>query len=90
MPPLLSFFMFIHFKFLYHHFPDEHLILYILIILISSFAKCLFKSVLFGLLVKRREAKGKGEKERYIHLKAEFQKIPRRDKKAPSAINAKK
>ena len=30
----------------------------------------------------RREAKGKGEKERYIHLNAEFQKIARRDKKA--------
>ena len=31
---------------------------------------------------KRREAKGKGEKERYIHLNAEFQRIVRRDKKA--------
>ena len=31
---------------------------------------------------KRREEKGKGEKERYIHLNAEFQKIARRDKKA--------
>ena len=31
---------------------------------------------------KRREAKGKGEKERYIHLNAEFQIIARRDKKA--------
>ena len=31
---------------------------------------------------KRREAKGKGEKERYIHLNAEFQKTVRRDKKA--------
>ena len=31
---------------------------------------------------KRREAKGKGEKERYTHLNAEFQKIARRDKKA--------
>ena len=31
---------------------------------------------------KRREAKGKGGKERYIHLNAEFQRIPRRDKKA--------
>ena len=28
----------------------------------------------------RREAKGKGEKERYIHLNAEFQRIARRDK----------
>ena len=32
--------------------------------------------------VKRREAKSKGEKERYKHLKAELQRIARRDKKA--------
>ena len=32
--------------------------------------------------VKRREVKSKGEKERYKHLKAEFQRIARRDKKA--------
>ena len=31
---------------------------------------------------KRREVKGKGEKERYKHLNAEFQRIARRDKKA--------
>ena len=31
--------------------------------------------------VKRREAKGKGEKERYAHLNTEFQRIARRDKK---------
>ena len=31
---------------------------------------------------KRREVKGKGEKERYIHLNAEFQRVARRDKKA--------
>ena len=31
--------------------------------------------------MKRREAKGKGEKERYTYLNAEFQRIPRRDKK---------
>ena len=31
---------------------------------------------------KRREPKSKGEKERYIHLNAEFQRIARRDKKA--------
>ena len=31
---------------------------------------------------KRREVKGKGEKERYIHWNAEFQRIARRDKKA--------
>ena len=32
--------------------------------------------------VNKREAKGKGEKERYAHLNAEFQRIARRDKKA--------
>ena len=32
--------------------------------------------------VKRREAKGKGEKERYTHVNAEFQRRARRDKKA--------
>ena len=32
--------------------------------------------------MKGREAKGKGEKERYTHLKAELQRIARRDKKA--------
>ena len=31
---------------------------------------------------KRREAKGKGKKERYTHLNAEFQRIARRDKKS--------
>ena len=31
---------------------------------------------------KRRDAKGKGKKERYTHLNAEFQRIARRDKKA--------
>ena len=40
--------------------------------------------------VKRREVKSKGEKERYKHLNAEFQRIARRDKKAFAAINAKK
>jgi len=39
----------------------------------------------------RRKAKGKGEKERYTHLNAEFQRIARGDKKKPSSvINAKK
>ena len=42
------------------------------------------------LAVKRRDAKSKGEKERYKHLKAEFQRLARRDKKPLSAINAKK
>ena len=40
--------------------------------------------------VKRREEKSKGEKDRYKHLNAEFQRIARRDKKPSSAINAKK
>ena len=40
--------------------------------------------------VKRRELKSKGEKERYKHLNAEFQRIARRDKKASSVISAKK
>ena len=39
--------------------------------------------------VKRREVKSKGEKERYKHLNAEFQRIARRDKTS-SVINAKK
>ena len=36
----------------------------------------------FQIAVKRRDAKGKGEKERYTHLKAESQRIARRDQKA--------
>ena len=40
--------------------------------------------------VKRREAKSKGEKERYKNLNAEFQRIARRDKKTSSTINARK
>ena len=39
---------------------------------------------------KRREEKNKGEKERYKHLNAEFQRIARRDKKAFLVINANK
>ena len=42
------------------------------------------------IVVKRREAKIKGEKERFKHLNAEFQRIARRDKKPSSAVNAKK
>ena len=38
---------------------------------------------------KRREAKGKGEKERYTHLNAEFQRIARRDKKAFLSVQCK-
>ena len=40
--------------------------------------------------VKRREAKSKGEKERYKHLNAEFQRIAKEIRKPFSAINAKK
>ena len=44
-------------------------------------AKWLFEEAL-QIAVKRREVKSKGEKERYKHLNAEFQRIARRDKKA--------
>ena len=44
-------------------------------------AKWLSKEAL-QIAEKRREAKGKGEKERYTHLNAEFRRIARRDKKA--------
>ena len=44
-------------------------------------AKCLFEAPL-QIAVKRTEAKCKGEKERYKHLNAEFQRRARRDKKA--------
>ena len=40
--------------------------------------------------MKRREAKGKGEKERYTHLNAEFQRRARRDEKVFQMINTKK
>ena len=39
---------------------------------------------------KRREAKGKGEKERYTHLNAEFQRIARRIRKPSSVISTNK
>ena len=44
-------------------------------------AKWLFEEAL-QIAVKRREAKSKGEKEIYLHLNSEFQRIVRRDKKA--------
>ena len=47
----------------------------------SKKAKWLSKEVL-QIAEKRKDTKGKGEKERYIHLNAEFQRIARRDKKA--------
>ena len=40
--------------------------------------------------VKRREAKSKGEKERYTHVNAEFQRIARKIRKPSSVISAKK
>ena len=54
--------------------------------IISKKKKCKKAKWLSGealqIAVERREAKGKGEKERYKHLNAEFQRIARRDKKA--------
>ena len=44
-------------------------------------AKCLSEEAL-QIAMKRREVKGKGEKERYTYLNAEFQRIARRDKEA--------
>ena len=52
-------------------------------------AKWLSEEVL-QIAMKRREVKGKGEKERYTHLNSEFQIITRGDKKPSSVINAKK
>ena len=43
--------------------------------------KCKKKEKWLQIAVKRREAKSKGEKERYTHLNAEFQRIAKRDKK---------
>ena len=41
-----------------------------------------FSEEALQIAMKRREAKGKGEQEKYAHLNAEFQRIARRDKKA--------
>ena len=51
-------------------------------------AKCLSEEALQ--IAVKRKVKSKGEKERYKHLNAEFQRIARRDRKPSSAINAKK
>ena len=55
--------------------------------------KCIKAKWLSGeslqIAVKRKEAKSKGEKERYKHLNAEFQRIARRDKKAFSSDQCK-
>ena len=45
-----------------------------------------FSDEALQIVKKRKEAKGKGEKERYTHLNAEFQRIARRDKKASLKI----
>ena len=52
-------------------------------------AKWLSKEALH-IAKKRREAEGKGEKERYIHLNAKFQRIARRERKPSSVTDAKK
>ena len=52
-------------------------------------AKCLSEEAI-QIAVKRREVKEKGEKERYTHLNAEFERIAMRDKKAFLMTNAKK
>ena len=52
-------------------------------------AKCSSKKAL-QIAEKRREVKGKGEKERYCHLNAEFQRIAWRDKKTFLVISAMK
>ena len=44
---------------------------------------------LLKIAVKRKEAKSKGEKERYTHLNAEFQRIARREKKAFLSVQCK-
>ena len=51
--------------------------------------KCLSEEA-FQIAVKRREAKGKGEKERYTHLSAEVQRIQGEISKPSSVINVKK
>ena len=52
-------------------------------------AKWLSEEVL-QIAIKRKDAKGQGEKKRHTYLNAEFQRIARRDKKAFLVINAKK
>ena len=49
---------------------------------ISMKKKCKIAEEALQIAEKRRDAKGKGEKERYTHLNSEFQRIARRDKEA--------
>ena len=64
-----------------HNIVQEVVIKTILKKKIGNRAKWLSEEAL-QIAVKRKEAKGKGEKERYTHLNAEFQRIAKRDKKA--------
>ena len=59
----------------------EHLFVYLLATCTLSLKKWLSEEAL-QIAVKRREVKGKGKKERYTRLNAEFQRIVSRDKKA--------
>jgi len=52
------------------------------VVLIFILFDCISFIFYLNITVKRREVKGKEEKERYTHLNAEFQRIARRDKKA--------
>ena len=49
-----------------------------------------FSEEALQIVEKRKEAKGKGEKKRYTHLNAEFQRISGEKRKPSSVINAKK
>ena len=62
------------------NFPEEISSLSHSVVFLYFFA--LIAEEALEISVKRREAKSKGEKERYTHLNAEFQRIARRDKKA--------
>ena len=64
-----------------HNIVQEVVVKTILKIKKCKKAKWLSEEAL-QIAVKRREAKSKGEKERYKHLNAEFQRIARKDKKA--------
>ena len=65
---------------------DHNIVQQVLIKAIPKKKKCKeaksFPEEALQIAEKRREAKGKGEKESYTHLNAEFQRIARRDKKA--------
>ena len=56
----------------------------------KKFKKIKMTDEALQIAVKTREVKSKGEKERYTHLNAEFQRIARRERKPSLSINAKK